>query len=397
MPKHSILKTAKPPTPTAYLKSDKIIKVNRRRPKIYPNFGKSKLDAPTLDKLRIYQKQGLLSKSSTIISSIYLQKTGLFNGFSDLLDFLFTKKDPNQVNYHSFLFKRLAQKLKATQSSSLQIDIIHADDFTLQFLKIFKHSLSSLKYLKTLNVVWRLSEATNNQCIPFFMQILLKLRQITSLNIDFQCSELTYPQLEYFTYTLSKLSKLKSLSMNFSSVLPIFETPHSENLLLACFAASLRRLKSLEELGLNFSRNLLVSDAALRGMGSSFSCMINLRKLSISLSNTPVASDVGLSFILAPLKNLACLKHVYLDFNNCVKGTKSLKSFSAALGDLQQLRSLSIFCDNWNPDDYHATEGLSNAIGRLNNLSELVLTLYGWTNAGGRALKTLSRALNGPK
>jgi len=392
MTRHSILKTFKhadtssPSVP----KTTSQLALTGSKYKVLPKKSVSKLEISSMKQMQIYRKKGLLRKDSALLSSVCLQKTGFFDGFCHMLDFLAMHNEPEQMSHHSSIFKKLARKIKSKGvSSSLQLKLVRCDDYAKQFLSSIKNSLKTCKVLKSVSLTCRLLESTNNFCLPLITKTL-SFVHITSFSIDFRFSELTHSNIKGFAKGLSKLRKLKSLSLNLSAALPGFGFFANEEFLASPLLTVLQGLTNLEELEIDLSRNSLLPTDSLKQISSSLSKLTNLKKLSINLSNTPFVSATNFLYIITPLQNLSSLEYLSLDLNNCLKEPQNIVNFADAFGSLKSLKSLHLFCDNWPEVSLQGTKALARSIGKLKGLNELVLTLNGWTQAGFKAIEALA-------
>jgi len=388
MTRHSIVKAFKSPNANSpssiLLKSGKPFLAFKQKPKILPKSQIEKLDASTVHQLKIYRKQGLLSNKCAMLRRVFLHKTGLFETFADLLDYHFNNPDIDEAFHHRLLFKKIAQKIQSRAIlPAVSLKMIRSDDYTQDFLEAAKRSLSAAKYLKALNLTWHLAEPTNNVCFPLLAKILHFTQRITSLIVDFRNSDMNDTNLITFSYSLSKLKHLKSLNLNLASV----GTPNNNNFSydtnpLVCLMMALRKLKNLEELELDLSKNPLVTSDVLVELSYAMFQMKGLKRVGITLAGTTIHSPICLSYLAQSLQSASFLESLSLNLSKCFKDLEDIQPFTTHLANLTQLQSLHLYCDNWfSSNDDLNMQRIDQAIQQLRNLSELVLTLNGWTTA----------------
>jgi len=265
------------------------------------------------------------------------------------------------------------------------------------FLYSFRN-LTKLNHLESLPMTFSNADVLNDSSLPFFSSCLARLPALKSLSLKLvQCQGITKKGFLHLSNSLSKLSLLTSLNLQIlgsnvlrpSSFISLFENlgnlmnfqeltlnlSQCEHLSVDCLAAGLSLLNpSL------FRRLSLEIDAK-------FCCNADLSKLFFTIQRflllthlsilfpleTHITSQDFISF-LTTLSYLPCLVHLNFRINPTTTDTEScFKLLSLLLGNLNQLKSLTIKASVRNEADNLGIQQFCSQLSHLSTLEHLDL------------------------
>jgi len=287
------------------------------------------------------------------------------------------------IDTNPFQLINFSSNLKhLTNITTLNLNLIKSNQYDINsYLKILMKSLSSLKNLTNLHILFSL-DMNDPKLLQDLLRYLLKISTLASLSLTFDSFPgLKIPHIQILSTVLSRLSHLQTLRLKFANSPKDMDHAFQS---LASMLLDLRLLTKIE-LSLRGSPQLSpIEDSSMKALFTSFN---SLKALSdLTLHN--IIRDAYLVDLLAEsfaLLDPSRIRKLRLGFDEklqerLIRGvSKVLKSFNA----LQTLRLE--FSDAWESQDTDLADlaVLGSTIAGLTSLSYLSITFPLYSNPEG--------------
>jgi len=224
-----------------------------------------------------------------------------------------------------------------------------------QGLKACSFSLESMKLKLSIFA------GTTPEDLAEFTQGLAKHTGLKDLSLP--CFE--FDRNHNVVNSLKELLYLQSLNLN-------YEDNTICDLGLESLSQSLSKLTSLQNLSLNFKMNLYITDKGLEGLLFALQNLTDLKKLELDFLECRLITDEGMKGFGSALKNLHLLKDIALDFGYCGNITdKGMKQVALALKNLASLEEIRLDFYGLKGITDRGMEKLCHSLKYLNSLQQI--------------------------
>ncbi|EAR84309.2 hypothetical protein TTHERM_00716150 (macronuclear) [Tetrahymena thermophila SB210] len=214
----------------------------------------------------------------------------------------------------------------------------------------------------------------NNQLIIKLAQIFMSLKDIESIDLILEKTELQYSTYENIMECLSKCSKLKCLNLNFYE--NNFKINNTEN---KQKGKSELDFLSFQELCFSLGFNK-ISQQGFKDLEFYISSCLNLKNLTLNLQR--IVNDAQGGILLAQtiadsIQNCQKIENLSLNLLNNKLSSKGLVQLSKGLQNLSSLSSLILILANNDLNDNQNIESFGVCISKLSKLNKLMIDFNG--------------------
>jgi len=336
---------------------------------IYPNLMQSKNLPRPLEKLKLIKALYLYFSESEVKDDMILQK--------------------------------ISQNIKSLSSlKTLKLQFPYARWISLKGVEHLASALAQMKLLEKLIMNFNYAEWANDESLHLLFKGLKKYKNLQSFHLDIpHCMNITEKSFKSLASTFKhSLQSLKELSLDFAGLnliegngldflasgltnlagLQTFRINFSQLQvssidIYSSFMSSIRHLKSLRVLVLNFSC-LPVNASTLKHLAMSFKSLTRLHTLSLSFADCSTFTFQEMEVLAQCLHSLASsLKNLTLSFRCYYITDRALEKLSGGLEALTNLSEINLQCDSCPFVGDDGVERVTYELGGLPNLHSVTL------------------------
>jgi hypothetical protein len=266
---------------------------------------------------------------------------------------------------------------KLSQLQSLDLQLIYTKEMTTEEVIEFANSLSRLTQLTRLNLKFFSEYERENIGINEILISISKLKSLTNLTLKTNLNDTNTKSTEVVAESLANalmmLQNISELEINFE----YFKALNESRFYL--ISKSLGTLSFLTTLSLSFKENETLTDNSLVKLGENLKKLITLQTLEIDFTNCiAYVTMIGMKQLISQSGGgggTKLLTKFSLNITNAQKIGQNISGFVTKIEQLVQLRTLTLNFSQTPALDASALTILAQALGKLQKLTYLNISL----------------------